>query len=101
MKATPKFEATVALIRELGLEVLDAQSHPQAFGSWFVRAGTESGELRVAWDGRDGALTIQEPSLSGLPNDWGHRWIAGDGYSRSPSELRDGLLAVMAKKVRT
>jgi hypothetical protein len=100
MKATPKFETAVALIRELGLGVLDAQFHPQSFGSWFVLADAEGGRLRVVWDGRDGALIIQEPSLNGLPDDWGDRWIAGDGYSCSPDELREGLLAVTAKRGR-
>jgi hypothetical protein len=101
MEATPTFETAITLIRELGLEVLDAQSQPQVFGSWFVLAGGDNGKLRVAWDGRDRALTIQEPSLSGLADDWGDRWVAGDNYGRSPADLRKGLLALMAKRGRS
>ncbi len=91
----PSFEEAQILMRDLGFEVLDARSTPQAFGSWFVR-GTASGkDFRVVWDGRDGALAIQAPSLSGRPEDWGDRWIAGEAYSQKPDQLRSGLLALL------
>jgi len=91
----PEFDATCSLVRELGFVVEDARATPEAFGSWFITARVGRKLFRVAWDGRDEALVIQEPSLSGIPQDWGDRWIAGRGYRHKPGELREGLLSML------
>lgn len=84
-------------MRELGFTIEEARSTPQSFGSWFVRATADGKILRVVWDGRDEHLTVQEPSLSGLPGEWADRWAAGRGFKSRASELRDGLLTVLRK----
>lgn len=94
-KALPDFDATRELMRSLGLIEVDARSTPEAFGSWFVIASSKDKLIRVCWDGREDALIIQAPSLSGLTDDWGDRWIAGPGHSKNTGELRQGLVAVL------
>jgi hypothetical protein len=83
-------------MRELGFEIRETRS-AQAFGSWYIRATWHGRPVRVVWDGRDGALVIEEPSLSGRPDDWGDRWVAGDGYSSKPGDLKEGLRSLIAK----
>lgn len=96
MTHPPNFEASCALMRDLGFTLEEARSTPQSFGSWFIRGTARSKSIRVVWDGRDEALSVQEPSLSALPGDWADRWTAGQGYKHKPSELRDGLLSVLS-----
>jgi hypothetical protein len=91
----PDFEESCALMRQLGFVVQDAKSTPAAFGSWYICAVAQGKSLRLVWDGRDGALFLQEPSLSGLPGDWGDRWAAGQGYAQKPSDLKNALLLVL------
>lgn len=93
--ALPDFDSTRELMRSLGLSEFDARSTTDAFGSWFVIATSKDKLIRVCWDGREGALIIQEPSLSGLPDDWGDRWIAGRTQSKNAGELRQRLVAVL------
>ena len=95
MTFMPDFEASCALLRELDFAIEEARSTPQFFGSWFIRATANGKLIRIVWDGRDRALSIQERSLNGLPSDWDDRWFSGRGYARKNSELRDGLLSVM------
>jgi hypothetical protein len=91
----PDFDVSCALMRDLGFVIQDAKSTPQAFGSWYICATAQGKSLRLVRDGRDGTLTIEEPSLSGLPGEWGDRWIAGPGYKHELGELKDGLLSVL------
>ena len=93
----PDFDASCELVRDLGFAIQDAKSTPQAFGTWFICAVAQGKSLRVVWDGREQALVIQEPSLSGTSGDWGDRWIAGPGYRHKPSELKKGLLSILEK----
>ena len=91
MDDLPNFEVACMMMR--GME---ARSTPKAFGSWYVRAQANGKVIRLVWDGREEALIIQEPSLSGLPNDWADRWIAGTDYKNKAEDLKDGLLAMLA-----
>jgi hypothetical protein len=95
MTPAPNFEASCELLRELDITIEEARSTPESFGSWFIRATAKGKLIRIVWDGRDGALIIQEPSPRGAPSDWGDRWIAGNGYARKTSELREGVLLVL------
>ncbi len=97
MNDRPDFEASRALMRDLGLNVHEARSTPEAFGSWLIRGTANGRPIRVVWDGRDDTLIIQEPVGNGLPDDWGDRWIAGPNYRHKPSELRDGLVSVLQR----
>lgn len=97
MRDRPDFEASCALLCELGFTLEEARSTPQSFGSWFIRAAGQGKLVRVVWDGRDGHLSVQELSLNGIPGEWGERWAAGEGAKHNPAELRDGLLSVLAR----
>lgn len=96
MDDLPSFDAACAMMRDMGFTLEEAPSTPQAFGSWYVRAQANGKLVRLMWDGREGALVIQEPSPSGVPNDWADRWIAGTGYRNKAADLREGLLKVLA-----
>ena len=95
MMTTPDFEASCALLREIDVAIDEALSTPQAFGSWFIRGTAKGKKFRVVWDGRDRALIVQAPSLSGASEDWVDSRVAGEGYARKFIELRDGVLAVL------
>jgi len=98
MMSEPDFDASCGLMRDLGFVLQDSKSTPEAFGSWYICAAVNGKSLRLVWDGRDGALIIQEPSLSGLDGDWSDRWIAGQRYSQKPKDLKAALLSVLTER---
>ena len=97
MDDLPDFEIARQVMQDVGLTLQEARSMPEVFGSWYICAQASGKLIRLVWDGRDSALTIQEPSLSGMQNDWVDRWIVGTGHKNKVSDLRDGLLAILAE----
>lgn len=95
MRDKPDIEITRQLMLSLGFADLDVVSHPEAFGSWYIAATLRGERVRIVWDGRDFCLVIQRPSPGLNPDDWADHWIAGDSYSKTIGDLRDGLIEVM------
>jgi hypothetical protein len=91
MTDKPDFDSTSALMTNLGFTLEEACSTPQAFGSWFIRANANGKAVRVVWDGRDGALAIQQLSLSAQGGAWSDRWIAGSGFRDKPEGFEAAL----------
>ena len=97
MTQSPAYEDAVAMLEDLGFDLVDAQSRPEHFGSWFATVERGGRTLRVVWHGRDQFMVIQEPDDLGERTEWLDRWFAGDGYPHTPADLATGLLEILAE----
>ncbi len=63
MEQRPLYEA----LTHAGFQVLEFSDHPASFGSWFVSVKWRHTRFRLAYDGRDGSLSLQQANAGA---DW-------------------------------
>lgn len=73
-------------LADAGLGVQEARHDRQAFGSWFV--SIHEPRVRIAWDGKDGWLTLERGSHDGS---WRDEWIARE----APDQTVDAVLRAL------